>query len=236
MVSIDYRLAPNTKLPAIIEDIQDAHRWIRSDGPKLFGADADRIVVAGGSAGGYLTLMSGFCFNPRPKALVSFYGYGDITSEWYSRPDPFYLKQPAVARDEAYAGVSGPPVSGSTPETSRKRGRFYLYCRQQGTWPKEVAGHDPHTENAWFHPYCPIRNVTGEYPPTLLIHGTNDTDVPYHLSVDMAAKLAAAGVEHKLITVPGAGHGLTGIDVAELRRINHQAVEFIKAHRGTRLG
>ena len=35
VVSIDYRLAPNTKLPAIIEDIQDAHRWVRAQGPKL---------------------------------------------------------------------------------------------------------------------------------------------------------------------------------------------------------
>ena len=109
VVSIDYRLAPNTKLPAIIEDIQDAYRWVRAQGPKLFGADPDRIVVVGGSAGGYLTLMSGFCFDPRPKALVSFYGYGDITVAWYSRPDPFYVKQPAVPREEAYAGVSGPP-------------------------------------------------------------------------------------------------------------------------------
>ena len=231
VVSIDYRLAPNTKLPAIIEDIQDAHRWVRAEGPKSFGADPNRIVVAGGSAGGYLTLMSGFCFDPRPKALVAFYGYGDITSEWLSRPDPFYVKQPAVPRDEAYAGVSGPPVAGSTPATSKNRGRFYLYCRQQGIWPKEVAGHDPDTENDWFNAYCPVRNVTGNYPPTLLIHGTADTDVPYQRSADMAAKLAAAGVEHKLITVPGAGHGLSGIDPALVRRVNQQAVEFIKAHR-----
>jgi acetyl esterase/lipase len=232
VVSIDYRLAPNTKLPAIIEDIQDAHRWVRAQGPQLFSADPDRIVVAGGSAGGYLTLMSGFCFDPRPTALVSFWGYGDITAPWYSRPEPFYVKQPAVPRDEAYAGVSGPPVSGATPETSKQRGRFYLYCRQQGLWPREVAGHDPDTENEWFNAYCPIRNVSRSYPPTLLIHGTEDTDVPYQQSQDMAAKLAAAGVEHRLITVPGAGHGLSGIDAAELRRIYGQAVDFIKAHRG----
>jgi acetyl esterase/lipase len=232
VVSIDYRLAPATKLPAIIEDIQDAHRWVRTQGPTLFGADPDRIVVTGESAGGYLTLMSGFCFNPRPRALVPYYGYGDIAAPWLSRPDPFYLKQPAVPRDEAYAGVSGPPVSGSTPETSKQRGRFYLYCRQQGLWPKEVAGHDPDTENRWFDNYCPLRNVTRSYPPTLLIHGTNDTDVPYEQSELMAAKLAEAGVEHQLITVAGAGHGLTGIDRTEVEQINREAVAFIKAHRG----
>jgi dipeptidyl aminopeptidase/acylaminoacyl peptidase len=174
--------------------------------------------------------MSGFCFQPRPRALVSFYGYGDITAPWYSRPEPFYVKQPAVPRDEAYAGVSGPPVSGSTPETSKQRGRFYLYCRQQGLWPREVAGHDPDTEDAWFDAYCPIRNVTPSYPPTLLIHGTSDTDVPYVQSKDMAARLAEAGVSCQLLTVQGAGHGLTGIDRAEVDKIDAKAVDFIKAH------
>src|SRR5690349_8033925 len=29
IVAIDYRLAPETKLPAIIEDLQDAYRWVR---------------------------------------------------------------------------------------------------------------------------------------------------------------------------------------------------------------
>ena len=47
--------------------------------------------------------------------------------------------------------------------------------------------------------------MTGTYPPTLLIHGTDDTDVPYRQSKDMAAKLAEAGVEHELITVTRRG-------------------------------
>ena len=101
VVSIDYRLAPETKLPAIIEDVRDAHRWVRKSGPKLFHIDPDRLAVAGGSAGGYLTQMTGFCVSPRPRALVSYYGYGDITSAWYSRSDPFYSKQPHVPKEEA---------------------------------------------------------------------------------------------------------------------------------------
>jgi hypothetical protein len=48
----------------------------------------------------------------------------------------------------------------------------------------------------------------------------------------MAAKLAETGVEHQLITVAGAGHGLTGIDRTEVERINREAVAFMKAHRG----
>src|SRR5262245_33503465 len=36
VVAIDYRLAPETKLPAIVEDVRDACQWVRNQGPKLF--------------------------------------------------------------------------------------------------------------------------------------------------------------------------------------------------------
>src|SRR5262249_17766173 len=45
LVSFDYRLAPEVKLPDIIADVQDAFRWLREQGPKLFHADPDRVVV-----------------------------------------------------------------------------------------------------------------------------------------------------------------------------------------------
>ncbi len=69
-VSIDYRLAPETQLPQIIEDVEDAFRWIRDKGPQLFHANPERIAVLGGSAGGYLTLTTGFRVKPRPVAWL----------------------------------------------------------------------------------------------------------------------------------------------------------------------
>jgi acetyl esterase/lipase len=205
VVSIDYRLAPETKLPEIAEDLRDAHRWVREEGPGRFGADPDRIAVIGGSAGGYLTLLAGCLLRPRPQALVSFYGYGDIVGEWYSRPDPYYCTLPPVPAEEAYAAVGHGVLSEDRAE--RDRGRFYLYCRQQGLWPREVVGHDPATEPEAFAPWCPVRHVGAAYPPTLLLHGDQDTDVPYQQSVMMAGALSQAGVRHELITIAGGGHG-----------------------------
>jgi acetyl esterase/lipase len=92
-VSFDYRLAPEVKLPAIIKDVRDAFRWLRERGPGLFHADPDRLVVTGGSAGGYLTLMTGFCVQPRPRALVAYWGYGDVDGDWYTKPSEHYRKQ-----------------------------------------------------------------------------------------------------------------------------------------------
>jgi acetyl esterase/lipase len=47
VVSIDYRLAPETKLPAILEEVRDAYRWVREKGPGLFNIDSGRVAVRG---------------------------------------------------------------------------------------------------------------------------------------------------------------------------------------------
>ncbi len=231
VVSIDYRLAPETKLKGIVEDLKDGYRWLRTRGPGLFRIDPGRVAVAGGSAGGYLTLMSGFCLRPRPRALVAFYGYGDIAGDWYNRPDPFYSRQPAVPKEEAYAVVGGPALS---ENPSDDRYRFYLYCRQHGLWTREVTGIDPDKQPRALDPYCPVRNVTPEYPPTMLLHGTEDTDVPYQQSALMAEALSKQGVEHVFITVEGGGHGFNGAhgglkDPANAERFQ-RVLEFLKRH------
>jgi acetyl esterase/lipase len=225
LVSIDYRLSPETKLPGILDDVRDAFAWIRSEGPKTFGARTERIAVLGGSAGGYLTLCTGFLIEPRPVALVSFWGYGDIAGDWYARPDAFYRRQPQVSEAEARASVGRAAIA--EPPPGSRRGRFYLYCRQNGLWPREVAGHDPATEPRAFDRFCPVRNVSPQYPPTLLIHGTNDIDVPHEQSVLMDHELMRHGVAHEFISIPGGGHGLGNIDRAKVEGIYRQAVGFI---------
>jgi acetyl esterase/lipase len=205
VVSIDYRLAPETKLPGILEDLQDAYRWLRSRGPELFRIDPDRVAVIGHSAGGYLTLTAGYVLSPRPKALVAFYGYGDIVGDWYRLPDPFYLKEPEVTKHQATAGIGSLPISEAPDESARWP--FYLYCRQQGLWPKEVTGIDPAEGLQKFDAYCPVRNVTKAYPPTMLLHGDRDTDVPFQQSADMARELEGAGVTHEFVPITGGEHG-----------------------------
>lgn len=227
VISIDYRLAPETKLDEIMADVRDAFSWIGSHAAEL-GVDTDRLVVSGGSAGGYLTLMTGFAVKPKPKALASFWGYGDIAGDWYSKPDAFYRQQPLVTRQQALASVGVTAIT--EPPEHDQRFHFYLYCRQQGLWTKEVSGHDPAAEPRWFDPYCPIRNVARDYPPTILIHGTADTDVPYQQSEMMAARLAGVGVEHRFITVSGGGHGIGNIPKPEQERIHIEAVEFLKQY------
>lgn len=237
MVSIDYRLAPEAKLPAIVSDVEDAIDWIRKKGLELFQADRDRIVIWGNSAGGYLTLTAGYRVMPRVQALVSLFGYGEVIGEWYSKPSPHARHwKTSVSKSEARSLVSGAPVANGNdrpgPGNAFKAGNFYHYCRQQGIWPYEVTGWDPIREAERFHPYMPLKNVSADYPPTFLLHGTADTDVPFQQSAAMAAELRARGVPHTLIALDGGEHGFAGAAPEKIEAAFAAAIDFTKKHLG----
>jgi len=230
LVSFDYRLAPETKLPAIIEDIEDALRWLRREGPKRFHLDPERIAVTGGSAGAYLTLATGYRVQPRPRVLLAFFGYGDLIGDWYATPSPHPRhNQRKISADEAWQQVSGPAVADAR-ERKGDGGIFYNFCRQSGLWPKAVSGWDPRNESEKFYPFMPVKNVTREYPPTALIHGTADTDVPFEQSRMMAKELLKYGVPFQFHQIAGAEHGLSGGDPAAIEEAQRKAFEFVKFH------
>lgn len=227
LVSIDYRLAPETLLPEIIGDVEDGIRWVREKGPALFHADPERIAIAGASAGGYLTLTAGFRVNPRPVALVPLFGYGDLLAPWYNEPSPHPRhNQSKISREEALRQVSGPPIADDR-DRKGNGGKFYVYCRQQGMWPLGVSKWDPKTTPEKFFPYMPIKNVTADYPPTFLIHGDHDTDVPHSESVRMAAELERNHVDHRLVILQNGEHGFGGADPKAVDAAYEEAFVFL---------
>jgi acetyl esterase len=84
LVSVAYRLAPENKFPAAIDDAWTALLWAKENAKRLNG-DASRIAVAGDSAGG--TISCGLAVRardekgPRLCAQVIFYGSGNYPSE-----------------------------------------------------------------------------------------------------------------------------------------------------------
>lgn len=201
IVNIDYRLAPETGFEQIIEDIKDAIDWVRTKATEWYDFDTTKIAVIGGSAGGYLSLLLG-TMDIKPKAIVSFYGYGDILGDWYTKPSEHYCQRPIVSKQSAYQYLGDREITDGQWE----RLNFYIYCRQHGVWIQEVTGIDHINDRNKLIQFNPIDNITADYPPTLFLHGDQDTDVPYEQSVIMYNKLKELGIDTKLITIEGADH------------------------------
>ena len=149
---------------------------------------------------------------------------------WYSKPSPHPRHNTVkVSRDEAFKQVGKSPIADAR-DRKGDGGKFYLHCRQTGTWPQAVSGWDPHTQAKKFDPFMPVKNVTRDYPPTILIHGEDDTDVPHEQSVLMAREFKQHGVKHRLVSVPRAEHGLAGGDKDEVEKAHRAAFDFLRAY------
>ncbi|MAG92978.1 MAG: hypothetical protein CMJ48_04425 [Planctomycetaceae bacterium] len=228
LVSMGYRLAPEAQLHEIIEDLKDAIQWVQQSGPELFGADPSRMVIAGASAGGYLTLMSGIVADPPPTALVSYWGFGDVDGDWTTSPNAAYRKGKLVTKEDAWAGVGKEVLTSPNKTNGRGRSVFFMYLKQHGLWTKAVSGIDPKAEPEKIKPFCPIKNLTSKFPPTLMLHGTADIDVPVEQSLNMARELKRLGVSHELITIENGGHSLWGGDKKLIEQAFERSMEYIR--------
>lgn len=124
--SIDYRLAPNNHHPDAVYDVREAVRYFQTHATQ-YGIDADRVVIAGSSAGGHLVLMAALDGSGEGNAnkatrpvkvagVISVAGPTDLT-----RPDACVLCEQHVRSylDDAratdvspvnYASADDPPV------------------------------------------------------------------------------------------------------------------------------
>jgi acetyl esterase len=133
VVSVGYRLAPEHRAPAAVEDVYAAWCWVTAHADEL-GVDSSRVLVAGDSAGGNLAAVTGLMCRergaPMPAGQVLIYpaiepffdtesyrrystGYVNTRDamKYYWRqylddkmPSPEYLVAPA--RAESHDGLS----------------------------------------------------------------------------------------------------------------------------------
>ena len=74
-----------------------------------------------------------------------------------------------------------------------------------------------------------VKHVDSNYPPTVLIHGTDDTDVPFVQSEMMVAEFEKHEVKHLFLPIEGGEHGLGGGDQNEINAAYQKAFAFLKA-------
>lgn len=88
VISVEYRLAPEYKAPAPLEDAYEALVWLDKNGSSI-GADPSRIAITGMSAGGGITaalaLMTRDRKGPRPVLQVPLYAMLDCRADSVSQ-------------------------------------------------------------------------------------------------------------------------------------------------------
>ncbi|MBN8987567.1 MAG: alpha/beta hydrolase [Rhizobiales bacterium] len=91
VISIDYRLAPEHKFPAAVDDAMSAVKWIASNAKEL-GIDASRLVVGGDSAGGNLAAVTALAARdgdgPKLAGQVLIYPATDFSWSHPSHSEP----------------------------------------------------------------------------------------------------------------------------------------------------
>jgi len=177
VVSVEYRLAPETPFPGPIEDCYAGLAWLFGHAAEL-GLDPSRIGVMGESAGGGLAAALALLVRDRGEYRLAFQ----------------HLIYPML--DDRTGTSSEPhPYVGDYVWTAAKN-RF--------GW-EALLGHAPGGEGV--SPYAaPARadDLTG-LPPTFLYTGALDLFLEENL--DYARRLARAGVPIEFHLFPGAFHG-----------------------------
>jgi len=91
VISVDYRLAPEHKFPAAVDDAINSTRWIAANAGKL-GIDASRLMVGGDSAGGNLAAVVSLAARdgngPKIAGQVLIYPATDFSMKHPSHREP----------------------------------------------------------------------------------------------------------------------------------------------------
>jgi acetyl esterase/lipase len=183
--AVSHLSQPEATVMEIVADVNRAVRFIRFHA-REYGIDAGRLGVAGGSAGGHLSLMLATCGaagepdandpidreSSAVQAAAVFFPVTDLLN---------------LGRSTENAGDGGPPrsfVKAFGPEAT-----------DRAAW--QVIG----------RAMSPIYHITADLPPVLIFHGGADTLTPLEQSEWFVARAREAGGTVELVVRPGKKHG-----------------------------
>src|ERR1700733_12527174 len=177
VVSVDYRLAPETRYPGSLEDNYAALQWVHAHAEEL-GIDRSRIAVGGESAGGYHAASLAIHARDRNEVPIVFQlliypVLDDRTGSTRAVPAAIghFMWTPSTNRF-AWSSLLGVPAGSSKVPTAAVPARV-----------ASVAGLPP----AWI--------------------GVGSIDLFVEEDMEYARRLVHAGVATELLVVRGAFHG-----------------------------
>ena len=177
---IQYRLvkAYGTTVADCLADCKSAIRYIREHAAEL-GIDPDKIVVMGDSAGGHLASCTG-----------TIDGFDDPTDDLKisAKPNAMVLYNPL---SDFTSSVFMNRIIGGAALDKKPAPESLIPTNEQIELAKMLS---------------PIFNVHKNQPPTLLMHGTDDTVILPEQSVQFTEAMKKSGNSCKLILLPETAH------------------------------
>jgi acetyl esterase/lipase len=177
IVTVDYRLAPETRFPGSLEDNYAALKWLHASAKSL-GVDPTRIAVMGESAGGGHAAMLAIAARDRGEVPIAFQVLiypmlDDRTGSTRHVPAHIgaYMWTP-LSNQFGWSSLLGVPAGSKTVPAGAVPAR--------------------------------VENLAG-LPPAFI--GVGAIDLFVEEDVDYARRLINAGVPTELCVVPGAYHG-----------------------------
>lgn len=183
IASLDYRLSGTARFPAQTQDIKAGIRFLRANAER-FQIDANRIVIAGASAGGHLAALVGV--SNRVSALEDFaMGNADVPS--------------GVSAIVSLYGASNLEtiLSQSTPHG--------LSVREPAL--RLLLGDLPPAVPELAKLASPVTHVDASDPPLLLVHGDQDPQMPINQSHELEGAYRRAELDVTFQVLHGAAHG-----------------------------
>jgi acetyl esterase/lipase len=182
---INYRLSQHAVFPAQIEDCKAAIRWLRSNAT-TYNLNPDRIGVWGASAGGHLVALlgtSGGVEDGERKGESA-----DQSSRVQAVVDFFGPTDFLQMDAHAVPGARLKHDSSTSPESQLIGGAIQENVEKVGR-------------------ANPVKYVTKDAPPFLIVHGERDPLVPCHQSELLYEALKRARTDVTFYKIAGASHG-----------------------------
>ena len=182
IVSVNYRLAPEYKFPAALEDVRDSLIWIEQN-IEFFGGSKEKVAIMGESAGGNLA-ASAIAMN---------------------------IDQPYISLTLRHAYLIYPPMEqGSIRESVFKnRNTNGLLAEVQINYLWSLYLNDVNERNDYRA--CPIltpNDVLAKFPPTTLVLAKHDT--LFDEGFEFGRRLSANGVHVDFDVYNSTIHGFFG--------------------------
>ena len=181
VAAVDFRQPPSDPYPAQVADVNLASRWLKTHAAD-FNGDPESVGGIAGSSGGHTILLSAMRPNhPAYRALDLPGSNADATLKY------LLLGWPIVAPYERYKYVR---ETGNDRIIGLSEGYFGTTDAMKEGSPYQILK----------------RNENPELPPTLIVQGTADTNLPVSVTEQFVADYGAAGGDIELELFPGMPH------------------------------